>query len=192
LGEVPSGVWEVLIRSLIKEEAHEEAAEIARRAMLVHPAASEFGAMLAEIMLMLGTDQLAIAKAIADVLGVETNGLSVQIALISGLLNLHRWDDATRLLETLRYDTPEEPGLLLRFGIALTGKGAVQDAMAVLSVLVEKHPDNISAWEALCDAYRVAKQIKNAIAAYRRLEALGASVETMRRVQVKLFGEQVY
>ena len=192
LGEVPSGVWEVLIRSLIKEEAHEEAAETARRAMLVYPAASEFGAMLAEIMLMLGTDQLAIAKAIADVLGVETNGLSVQIALISGLLNLHRWDDATRLLETLRYDTPEEPGLLLRFGIALTGKGAVQDAMAVLSVLVEKHPDNISAWEALCDAYRVAKQIKNAIAAYRRLEALGASVETMRRVQVKLFGEQVY
>jgi hypothetical protein len=49
----------------------------------------------------------------------------------------------------------------------------------------------MSAWEALCDAYREAKQIKSSVAAYRRLEALGASVETMRRVQVKLFGEQM-
>jgi predicted Zn-dependent protease len=191
-GEVPSGVWEALIRNLIKEEAYEEAAETARRAMLVHPAASEFGAMLAEIMLRGGADQQVIAKDIAAVLDVETTALSVQIALISGLLNLQRWDEASKLLETLRYDSPEEPGLLLRFGIALTGKGAIEDAVAVLCALVEKHPDNIPAWEALCDAYRVAKQIKNAIAAYRRLEALGASVETMRRVQVKLFGEQVY
>lgn len=192
LGEMPSGVWEVLIRSLIKEDAHEEAAETARRAMLVYPAGSEFGAMLAETMLMMGADQQIITKDIAAALDVKTNALSVQIALISGLLNLRRWDEATELLETLRYNTPEEPGLLLRFGIALTGKGAIEDAVAVLCALVEKHPDNIPAWEALCDAYRVAKQIKNAIAAYRRLEALGASVETMRRVQVKLFGEQVY
>jgi len=192
LGEMPSGVWEVLIRTLIKEEAYEEAAETARRAMLVHPAGSEFGAMLAEIMLMMGADQQIIAKDIAAALDVKTNALSVQIALISGLLNLQRWDEATKLLETLRYDTPEEPGLLLRFGIALTGKGAIEDAVEVLCALVEKHPDNILAWEALCDAYRVAKQIKNAIAAYRQLEVLGASVETMRRVQVKLFGEQVY
>jgi predicted Zn-dependent protease len=192
LGEMPSGVWEVLIRTLIKEEAYGEAAETARRAMLVHPAASEFGAMLAEIMLQGGADQQAIAKDIAAVLDMETNALSVQIALISGLLNLQRWDEASKLLETLRYDSPEEPGLLLRFGIALTGKGALEDAVAILSVLVGKHPDSIPAWEALCDAYRVAKQIKDAIAAYRRLEALGASMEIMRRVQVKLFGEQVY
>lgn len=192
LGEMPSAVWGVLIRNLIKEEAYEEAAETARRAMLVHPTASEFGAMLAEIMLREGADQQAIVKDIAGVLDVETNALSVQIALISGFLNLQRWDEATKLLETLQYNVSEEPDLLLRFGIALTGKGALEDAVAILSGLVERHPDNIPAWEALCDAYRVAKQIKNAIAAYRRLEALGAPMEFMRRVQAKLFGEQVY
>jgi hypothetical protein len=68
----------------------------------------------------------------------------------------------------------------------------VEDAVAILSALTEKHPDNAPAWEALCDAYREAKQIKNAIMAYRRLEALGASAGIMRRVQIKLFGEQVY
>ncbi|MFN8882869.1 MAG: tetratricopeptide repeat protein [Alphaproteobacteria bacterium] len=117
--------------------------------------------------------------------------MAVQIALISGLLNLQRWDEATELLETLRHDTPDEPELLLRFGIALTGKGAVEDAVAILSALVEQRPNSIPAWEALCDAYRVAKQIKNAVAAYRRLEVLGALPQTMRRVQVKLFGEQI-
>ena len=192
LGEMPSGVWEVLIRTLIKDEAYEEAAETARRAMLVHPAASEFGALLAEIMLQGGADQQAIAKDIAAVLDVETNALSVQIALISGLLSLQEWDAATSLLEALRTNVPDEPGLLLRFGIALTGKGAHEDAVAILSALTEKHPDNAPAWEALCDAYREAKQIKNAIMAYRRLEALGASAGIMRRVQIKLFGEQVY
>ena len=77
------------------------------------------------------------------------------------------------------------------FGIALTGKGAIEEAVGILATLAEKHPENTLAWEALCDAYREGKQIKLAIAAYRRLEALGASVETMRRVQVKLFGEQI-
>jgi predicted Zn-dependent protease len=123
---------------------------------------------------------------------VETNALSVQIALISGLLSLQEWDAATSLLEALRTNVPDEPALLLRFGIALTGKGAHEDAVAILSALTEKHPDNAPAWEALCDAYREAKQIKNAIMAYRRLESLGASAGIMRRVQIKLFGEQVY
>ena len=81
---------------------------------------------------------------------------------------------------------------MLRYGIVLTSKGTLEDPVVILSALTEKHPDNAPAWEALCDAYREAKQIKNAIMAYRRLEALGASAGIMRRVQIKLFGEQVY
>lgn len=192
LGDMPRSVWEILIRSLIEDEAYEEAANTARRAVLVHAASSEFATLLAEIKLREGADQQTIAHDIAIALGMEPSALPVQIALISGLLNLQKWDEATGLLETLRYDTPDDPSLLLRFGIALTGKGALEEAVRVLNTLIEKHPDNIQAWEALCDAYRVAKQIKNAVAAYRRMEALGASVETMRRVQNRLFGEQVY
>ena len=191
LAEMPRGVWETLIRCLMKEVEFVEAADTARRAMLVHPAAPEFGALLAEILLQDNSDQEAIAADIAAVLGVETKALPVQIALISGLLTHQKWDEATSLLEGVRSDAPDEPELLLRFGIALTGKGAVEEAVTILTALAEKHPENASAWEALCDAYREAKQIKPAIAAYRRLEALGASVETMRRVQVKLFGEQI-
>ena len=159
--------------------------------MLVHPDAPEFGALLAEILLNDDRDQEIIAADIATTLGVEVKALAVQIALISGLLSHQKWDEATSLLESLQSDAPDEPELLLRFGIALTGKGAIDEAIAILVTLAEKHPENVSAWEALCDAYREAKQIKSSVAAYRRLEALGASVETMRRVQVKLFGEQI-
>jgi tetratricopeptide (TPR) repeat protein len=191
LAEMPRGIWETLIRCLIKQGEFVEAADTARRAMLVHPAAPEFGALLAEILLQDNRDQETIAADIATVLGVETKALPVQIALISGLLTHQKWDEASSLLEGLRSDAPDEPELLLRFGIALTGKGAIEEAVAILAALAEKHPENAPAWEALCDAYREAKQIKPAVAAYRRLEALGASVETMRRVQVKLFGEQI-
>ena len=191
LADMPRGIWETLIRALMKLEDFTEAADTARRAMLVHPGAPEFGALLAEILLNDDRDQEIIAADIATALGVEIKALPVQIALISGLLSHQKWDEATSLLESLHSDAPDEPELLLRFGIALTGKGAIDEAIAILSTLAEKHPENMSAWEALCDAYREAKQIKSSVAAYRRLEALGASVETMRRVQVKLFGEQM-
>jgi len=35
------------------------------------------------------------------------------------------------------------------------------------------------------------QKVKSAIAAYRRLEVLGASPQTMRRVRVRLFGEHI-
>jgi tetratricopeptide (TPR) repeat protein len=191
LAEMPRGIWEVLIRALIKQEEFEEAADTARRAMLLYPAASEFGALLAEILLRNGTGLEAITQDIASVLGQESHALSVQIALISGLLSQQKWDEATSLLEELRADTADQPELMLGLGIALTGKGAHDDAVAILSALAEKQPDNLQTWEALCDAHREAKHIKGAVAAYRRLEALAAPLHMMRRVQIKLFGEQV-
>ena len=191
LAEMPRGIWEVLIQELIKQEEFEEAADTARRAMLLYPATPEFGALLAETLLRNGTGLEAITKDIADVLGQESRALPVQIALISGLLSQQRWDEATSLLEELRADTADQPELMLGFGIALTGKGAHDDAVAILSALAEKQPDNLQTWEALCDAHREAKHIKAAVVAYRRLEALSAPLHMMRRVQVKLFGEQL-
>ena len=190
LAEMPRGIWEVLIRALINQEEFEEAADTARRAMLLYPATPEFGAFLAEILLRNGIGLEAITQDIADVLGQESRALPVQIALISGLLSQQKWDEATSLLEELRADTADQPELMLGFGIALTGKGAHDDAVAILSALAEKQPDNLQTWEALCDAHREAKHIKGAVAAYRRLEALSAPLHMMRRVQVKLFGEQ--
>ena len=191
LAEMPRGIWEVLIQALIKQEEFEEAADTARRAMLLYPATPEFGALLAETLLRNGTGLEAITQDIADVLGQESDALPVQIALISGLLSQQKWDEATSLLEELRADTADQPELMLGFGIALTGKGAHDDAVAILSALAEKQPDNLQTWEALCDAHREAKHIKAAVVAYRRLEALSAPLHMMRRVQVKLFGEQL-
>lgn len=190
LAEMPQGIWDTLIRVLIKQAEFDEAADTARRAMLLYPAASEFGGLLAEILLRQGAEPGTISQDIATVLGQRSDALAVQIALISGLLSQKKWEQATSLLERLRADAPDQPELLLGFGKALTGKGAHEDAVAILAALVEKHPDHLPAWEALCDAHREAKQIKEAVAAYRRLEALGAPLHVMRRVQLKLFGEQ--
>lgn len=190
LAEMPRPIWEVLIRALMGQEDFAEAADTARRAMLVYPAAPEFAALLADILLHMGAEQEKITHDIAATLGLESTALEVQIALISGMLAHKKWNEATNLLDGLQSNTPDQPELLLAFGIALNGKGAHEDAVAILSRLAETNPDKLQIWEALCDAYREAKQIKAAVAAYRRLEALGAPLHIMRRVQVKLFGEQ--
>jgi DNA-binding SARP family transcriptional activator len=72
----------------------------------------------------------------------------------------------------------------------LTGRGAFREAIALLSELTEQHPAHVDAWEALCDAYRQAKEIKSAIIAYRRLEALKPPRPKMNRLRVRLFGEE--
>jgi predicted Zn-dependent protease len=126
---------------------------------------------------------------IAAALGITAESIEVRYTLISGLLALGKWDAATVLLEELRAIAPDQPELLLKFGIALTGKGNFNEAIVLLLDLTDKHPENLSAWEALCDAHRQAKQIKPAVAAYRRLQVLGAPKDIMRRVQTRLFGE---
>jgi DNA-binding SARP family transcriptional activator len=60
----------------------------------------------------------------------------------------------------------------------------------LLLELTEKHPAHVDAWEALCDAYRQAKEIKNAIATYRRLEALKPPRPKINRLRARLFGEE--
>jgi Flp pilus assembly protein TadD len=186
---MPPQIWRGLIRALIEHEELQEAVATARRAVLVYPHSSEFGAILAETLLLGGMPLGQVSLEIAAALGITAESIEVRYTLISGLLALGKWDAATVLLEELRAIAPDQPELLLKFGIALTGKGNFNEAIVLLLDLTDKHPENLSAWEALCDAHRQAKQIKPAVAAYRRLQVLGAPKDIMRRVQTRLFGE---
>jgi tetratricopeptide (TPR) repeat protein len=189
LPEMPPQIWRGLVRALIEHEELQEAVATARRAVLVYPHSSEFGAILAETLLLGGMPLGQVSLEIAAALGITAESIEVRYTLISGLLALGKWDAATVLLEELRAIAPDQPELLLKFGIALTGKGNFNEAIVLLLDLTDKHPENLSAWEALCDAHRQAKQIKSAVAAYRRLQVLGAPKDIMRRVQTRLFGE---
>ena len=190
LPDASPDIWNVLIRALIVEEEFTDAAVIARRAMLAHAQSADFGSLLVEALLLEGKTVSEASSDIASILDTSPESPDVRHFVITGLLALARWDEAIALLEEMRSLQPDQPELLLKFGIALTGQGAFRDAIALLSELTEKHPGHVDAWEALCDAYRQAKEIKSAIMAYRRLEALKPPRPKMNRLRVRLFGEE--
>jgi tetratricopeptide (TPR) repeat protein len=182
-------IWQVLIRALIADEDFNGAAAIARRAMLANTRLSDFSSLLVEALLLEGKSVAEASLDIASTLDVPTDSAELRHFVIAGLLALGRWDEAVALLEELRLLEPDQPKLLLKFGLALTGKGAYREAIELLSELTEKHPADVEAQEALCDAYRQAKEIKKSIAAYRRLEALNPPKLMLTRMRVRLFGE---
>jgi Flp pilus assembly protein TadD len=182
-------IWHDLLRALIELERLQEAAATVQRAMLAHPTEPEFATILAEILLLQGKGLEEVSAALSQALGVEADASEARYRLISGLLGLRRWEEAMVLLEELREQEPDQPRLMLRFGLALIGQGDFRAAIDLLRELTENHPEDLEAWEALCDAYRQAKDIKNAVAAYRRLQSLKAAPAMIRRVQTRLFGE---
>ena len=189
LPEMAPEIWHDLLRALIELERLQEAAATVQRAMLAHPTEPEFATILAEILLLQGKGLEEVSAALSQALGVEADASEARYRLISGLLGLRRWEEAMVLLEELREQEPDQPRLMLRFGLALIGQGDFRAAIDLLRELTENHPEDLEAWEALCDAYRQAKDIKNAVAAYRRLQSLKAAPAMIRRVQTRLFGE---
>lgn len=190
LTDASPDIWHVLIRALIDERNFAAAAGIARRALMVHAQSADFGSLLVEALLLEGKTISEVSSDIASTLDVLPESLDIRHCVTSGLLALGRWDEAIAHLEEMRSLQPDQPELLLKFGIALTGRGAFREAIALLSELTEQHPAHVDAWEALCDAYRQAKEIKSAIIAYRRLEALKPPRPKMNRLRVRLFGEE--
>lgn len=190
LTDASPDIWHVLIRALIDERNFAAAAGIARRALMVHAQSADFGSLLVEALLLEGKTISEVSSDIASALGVLPESLDVRHCVTSGLLALGRWDDAVSQLEEMRSLQPDQPELLLKFGIALTGRGAFREAISLLLEVTEKHPGHIDAWEALCDAYRQAKEIKSAIATYRRLETLKPPRPKINRLRVRLFGEE--
>ena len=190
LPEMPPEIWGDLIRALIEHKNLEEASVIARRAMMAHPAVSDLGVALVKTLLLQGWTPERAEAEIVQFTGTQAGDSDARHLIISGLLALERWEEATSLLEALRAQQPDQPELMLKFGLALTGKAAFSEAIPLLQDLTEKHPEKLEAWEALCEAHRQAKNIKAALAAYRRLQALGARGAMIQRVQTRLFGEQ--
>lgn len=189
LPDASPDIWSILIRTLIAEEDFTAAAATARRALLAHAQSAEFGSLLVEALLLEGKTVVEASSDTASTLDISAESLDIRHFVITGLLALGRWDEAIAHLEDMRSLQPDQPELLLKFGIALTGRGALPEAIALLMELTQEHPANVDAWEALCDAYRQAREIKSAIAAYRRLEALKPPPPKLNRIRIRLFGE---
>jgi predicted Zn-dependent protease len=66
--------------------------------------------------------------------------------------------------------------------------GAYDRAEAELRGLAEEAPDWVPGLDALCEALRQQKKIKEALALFRRIEALGPDTMVLRDLRYRMFG----
>ena len=104
-------------------------------------------------------------------------------------MRVNRWSQAITMLEKILSEAPREPEIVVKYAQALTGSGALGKAEELLKSVLMPNPDFIPAWQGLCDTLRRQKRIKESLAAYRRMEALGAAPKILREARYNLFGE---
>lgn len=187
--DAPEIAWTGLVQTLVELDRLPEALEFARRGALSRSDISEMPPLLAEVILRQGADQKSASASLAEMLGLTVAAATIQDAMIGALMRLDRWSEALSLLEGLIAQAPREPDITVKYARALTGSGALGKAEELLEAVLTTNPDFIPAWQGLCDTLRRQKRIKESLAAYRRMEALGAAPKILKQTRYNLFGE---
>jgi predicted Zn-dependent protease len=187
--DAPEIAWTGLVQTLVELNRLPEAFEFAKRGALSRSDISEMPPLLAEVILRQGADLESASASLAETVGLAVSAATIQDAMIGALMRLDRWSEALSLLEDLIAQAPREPDIAVKYARALTGSGALGKAEELLEAVLATNPDFIPAWQGLCDTLRRQKRIKESLAAYRRMEALGAAPKILKETRYNLFGE---
>ena len=187
--DAPEIAWTGLVQTLIELDRLPEAFEFAKKGAISRPDIVEMPSLLAEVLLRQGAEQEPIAASLAETLGLPQSASVLQDAIIGALMRVNRWSQAITMLEKILSEAPREPEIVVKYAQALTGSGALGKAEELLKSVLMPNPDFIPAWQGLCDTLRRQKRIKESLAAYRRMEALGAAPKILREARYNLFGE---
>jgi predicted Zn-dependent protease len=187
--DAPEIAWTGLVQTLIELDRLPEAFEFAKKGAISRPDIVEMPSLLAEVLLRQGAEQDTIAASLTETLGLPQSASVLQDAIIGALMRVNRWSQAITVLEKLLSEEPTEPEIVVKYAQALTGSGALDKAEELLKSVLMLNPEFIPAWQGLCDTLRRQKRIKESLAAYRRMEALGAAPKILREARYNLFGE---
>jgi predicted Zn-dependent protease len=107
---------------------------------------------------------------------------------MDALLKLERGDEALVLASASDNGQASNPETRLRFAKALISMMASDKAEAELRCIAEEAPDWIPGLDALCEALRQQKKIKEALAVFRRIEDLNPDQSVLREIRYRMFG----
>jgi tetratricopeptide (TPR) repeat protein len=184
----PVNAWAGLIGALFVKQRFSDAATQAERALLAFSANHNLAVLLAEALLRNGEEIEHVKARLADSLGVGSNSTPVSHAIMDALIKLDRPDEALPLAEQRDDQEANSAETRLRFAKALLSMGAYDRAEAELRGLAEEAPDWVPGLDALCEALRQQKKIKEALALFRRIEALGPDKMVLRDLRYRMFG----
>lgn len=188
LPEASAHAWTGLISALFARQRYADAAEQAARALLVFSANHHLAVLLAEALLRHGEGVEDVKTKMADVLGLGLNSTPVSHAVMDALIKIERPDEVLPLADTRDDQQSSTPETRLRFAKALLAMNAADKAEQELRALGDEQPDWIPGLEALCDALRLQKKIKEALALFRRIETLNPDRAVMRGLRYRMFG----
>lgn len=187
LGHAPEHVRLGLVHALVALGRSEEALAAAREAATAFPDSMRCQAQLGQ--LALRTDPAEAIAALRAAIALGSTQPGVAHALAHGLLAQGRRDEA---IAVLREAVVREPGSLpLRMLLAQLLEQAedwpaAEEAFRAVLALDENNAD---AHLHLSEALRRQRRIKEAVAAFRRGEALGPNREFLRAQRYRMFGE---
>jgi tetratricopeptide (TPR) repeat protein len=184
----PVNAWAGLIGALFVKKRYCDAAKQAERALLAFSTNHNLAVLLAEALLRNGEEIEHVKARLADSLGVGSHSTPVSHAIMDALIKLDRPDEALPLAEQRADQQANSPETRLRFAKALLSMGALDRAEAELRGLAEEAPEWIPGLDALCEALRQQKKIKEALALFRRIEALGPDQMVLRDLRYRMFG----
>jgi len=188
LPEAPAHAWTGLISALFARQRYADAAGQAARALLVFSGNHSLAVLLAEALFRNGEGVEVIKTRMADALGVGANSTPVSHAIMDALIRIERPHEVLALADTRDDQQSSTLETRLRFAKALLAMNAADKAEQELRALEEEQPDWIPGLEALCDALRQQKKIKEALALFRRIETLDPDQALLRNLRYRMFG----
>jgi tetratricopeptide (TPR) repeat protein len=183
-----ANAWVQLIRALFAKKRFRDAAQQASRALLAHSTNHALAVLLAEALLHEGARTEALYPALAENLGLSEHSVAVKHAIIDALMNLGLSNEALGLLNTQDEAPDSHPETRLRFAKILMAMNAFDQAEISLKALSQEAPDWVPGLDALCETLRQQKKIKEALAVYRRIEALNPDRAVFKEIQYRMFG----
>jgi tetratricopeptide (TPR) repeat protein len=188
LPQAPAHAWTGLINALFAKKRYADAAEQAGRALLVFSTNHSLAVLLAEALLRNGEAIEAAKTRMAEALGVGPNSTPVSHAIMDALIKMNRADEVLSLAAARDDQHASSPETRLRFAKALLAMNAAEKAEQELRALVAEAPEWIEGLEALCDALRLQKKIKEALALFRQIETLDPDQALLRNLRYRMFG----
>ena len=188
LPDASASAWTGLIKALFAKQRWADAAAQAGRALLVFSENHKLAVLLAEALLRGGEEIESVKTKMADKWGAGAHSTPVSHAIMDALITIDRPHEVLSLAETRDDQESSSPETRLRFAKALLAMKAADKAEEELRAIVEEQPDWIPGLDALCDALRVQKKIKEALALLRRIEALNPDQAVLNNLRYRLFG----
>ena len=187
-GEAPPYARIRYAEALFRAERRAQGAVQARLALAEQPGLPPLMAHAAYLLRRSGFEEEAVAL-FAEAITLDPRAEGVRFLESASLFEERRPQEAMVSARRAAEDMPHSQDLASNLGHMLLACDRHDEAVDVFQTVIASSPDHLRAWTGLCEAERRRKRIKEALAAFRKVQSLNPDQPTLRHLRYQLFGE---